>query len=121
MTHITPYAERTFNAISDTNKILQKLEEVSIELENEMRKDGWAGKTVTLKYKLDTYQGKFYTSPDYELLPLYICFSSLHSSEIFRPLDYIKRGSLQCMKGNPSIVKKLFPDRLLDWKRASEA
>ncbi|THH08373.1 hypothetical protein EW145_g2752 [Phellinidium pouzarii] len=49
-------AERTFNPIDDQNKILEKLEEVSIELENDMRENGWAGKTVTLKYKLDTYQ-----------------------------------------------------------------
>lgn len=48
---------RTFNAISDSDKILEKLEEVSVELENDMRNEGWAGKTVTLKYKLDTYQG----------------------------------------------------------------
>ncbi|KAL5528151.1 hypothetical protein ACEPAF_7287 [Sanghuangporus sanghuang] len=49
-------AERTFNPIKDHDKMLEKLEEVAVELENDMRDNGWAGKTVTLKYKLDTYQ-----------------------------------------------------------------
>ncbi|THH16729.1 hypothetical protein EW146_g3950 [Bondarzewia mesenterica] len=48
--------ERTFNAIGDTEKILQKLDEVAAELESDMERGGWTGKTVTLKYKLDTYQ-----------------------------------------------------------------
>ncbi|KAI5117782.1 hypothetical protein M0805_000425 [Coniferiporia weirii] len=49
-------AERTFNPIDNQDKILEKLEEVSVELENDMKSSDWAGKTVTLKYKLDTYQ-----------------------------------------------------------------
>ncbi|KAI0075742.1 DNA/RNA polymerase [Panus rudis PR-1116 ss-1] len=49
-------AERTFSAISDKENIFQKLEEVAAELEHDMQSDGWTGKTVTLKYKLDTYQ-----------------------------------------------------------------
>lgn len=49
-------AERTFNPIDDKTKILQKLEEVAQELENDMKESGWTGKTVTLKFKLDTYQ-----------------------------------------------------------------
>ncbi|EJD03310.1 DNA/RNA polymerase [Fomitiporia mediterranea MF3/22] len=49
-------AERTFTPISDHEKLLEKLEEVAEELENDMRDNGWAGKTVTLKYKLNTYQ-----------------------------------------------------------------
>ncbi|KAI0665939.1 DNA/RNA polymerase [Trametes maxima] len=49
-------AERTFNALSDTAKIHAKLEEVAAELEQDMEEGGWTGKTVTLKYKLDTFQ-----------------------------------------------------------------
>ncbi|OJT06968.1 DNA polymerase kappa [Trametes pubescens] len=49
-------AERTFNALSDTTKIHAKLEEVAAELETDMEESGWTGKTVTLKYKLDTFQ-----------------------------------------------------------------
>ncbi|KAI0746017.1 DNA/RNA polymerase [Earliella scabrosa] len=52
-------AERTFNPISDTAKIHAKLEEVAAELSDDMSQGGWTGKTVTLKYKLDTY--KVYT------------------------------------------------------------
>ncbi|KAG5647040.1 hypothetical protein DXG03_001410 [Asterophora parasitica] len=48
--------ERTFSSLSDTKKILNKLEEISVELEKEMEETGWAGRTVTLKFKLDTYQ-----------------------------------------------------------------
>ena len=43
--------------MGDKDRILAKLEEVAEELEKEMRERGWSGKTVTLKYKLDTYQG----------------------------------------------------------------
>ncbi|KAH8119544.1 DNA/RNA polymerase [Phellopilus nigrolimitatus] len=49
-------AERTFSSTDNLEKILEKLDEVSIELENDMKENGWAGKTVTLKYKLNTYQ-----------------------------------------------------------------
>uniref|UniRef100_D8Q961 DNA polymerase kappa n=1 Tax=Schizophyllum commune (strain H4-8 / FGSC 9210) TaxID=578458 RepID=D8Q961_SCHCM len=51
-------AERrvTFNPISEKDKIMLKLDEVAAELEDDMRTSGWAGRTVTLKFKLDTYQ-----------------------------------------------------------------
>lgn len=48
---------RTFRALSDKQMILSKLEDVSDELARDMVSGGWTGKTVTLKYKLDTYQG----------------------------------------------------------------
>lgn len=48
----------TFTPLGDQARILQKLEEVAAELEDDMTKSGWTGKTVTLKYKLDTYQGQ---------------------------------------------------------------
>lgn len=44
--------------MEDKAKILQKLEEVAEELENDMTESGWTGRTVTLKYKLDSYQSK---------------------------------------------------------------
>lgn len=34
------------------------LEHIASELESDMSSNGWVGKTVTLKYKLDTYQGE---------------------------------------------------------------
>ncbi|KAF9227351.1 DNA/RNA polymerase [Gyrodon lividus] len=49
-------AERTFRALKDEQMILSKLEEVANELAEDMTSGGWTGKTVTLKYKLDTYQ-----------------------------------------------------------------
>lgn len=49
---------RTFQPISDKGKILEKLEHVSEELEEDATRTGWAGKTITLKYKLDTHQSK---------------------------------------------------------------
>jgi DNA polymerase kappa len=49
---------RTFKALSSKEKILQKLEEIALELEGDLTRLGFTGKTITLKYKLDTYQGK---------------------------------------------------------------
>lgn len=37
---------------------MRKLEEVVDELVEDMKEGGWAGKTVTLKYKLDTFKGE---------------------------------------------------------------
>lgn len=48
---------RTFRALGDKHMILSKLEDVADELARDMVSGGWTGKTVTLKYKLDTYQG----------------------------------------------------------------
>lgn len=50
---------RTFHPLADKGKILQKLEEVAEELENDMTETGWAGRTITLKYKLENYQGRY--------------------------------------------------------------
>jgi DNA polymerase kappa len=50
----TPF--RTFRAISEKDKILQKLEDIAAELDDDMERGGWAGRTVTLKYKLNTYE-----------------------------------------------------------------
>lgn len=48
---------RSFNSLDDKVKIIEKLEEVAEELEKDMEKSGWAGKTITLKFKLSTYEG----------------------------------------------------------------
>ena len=50
--------DRTFHAIGNKDEILAKLEEVAAELEEDMERTSWTGKTITLKYKLDTYQGR---------------------------------------------------------------
>lgn len=47
---------RTFRAISEKENILEKLEDIAAELEDDMERGGWTGRTVTLKYKLDTYE-----------------------------------------------------------------
>ena len=47
---------RTFRAISEKEKILEKLDDIAAELEDDMERGGWTGRTVTLKYKLDTYE-----------------------------------------------------------------
>ena len=44
--------------MNDRERILEKLSEISVELEKDMLEIGWIGRTVTLKYKLDTYQGE---------------------------------------------------------------
>ncbi|KAG7446342.1 DNA/RNA polymerase [Guyanagaster necrorhizus] len=49
-------AERTFDPLDDKERIFQKLQEVAQELEDDMNSDGWTGRTITLKFKLDTYQ-----------------------------------------------------------------
>ncbi|GJE97755.1 DNA polymerase IV [Phanerochaete sordida] len=49
-------SERTFHTLSTKEDILRKLEEVAADLSEDMERTGWTGKTVTLKYKLDTYQ-----------------------------------------------------------------
>jgi DNA polymerase kappa len=56
-------AERTFNDLdsesSDLKKgrpaIFAKLQEIAEQLAAEMEEDGWVGKTITLKYKLDEF------------------------------------------------------------------
>jgi DNA polymerase kappa len=49
-------AERTFSTLTDRERIMGKLEEVVNELYEDMKKGGWVGRTITLKYKLDTFQ-----------------------------------------------------------------
>ncbi|KAF7361929.1 IMS-domain-containing protein [Mycena venus] len=49
-------AERTFPPLGDKKKILEKLEEVCAELESDMEETQWTGRTITLKYKLDSFE-----------------------------------------------------------------
>ncbi|KAG8806422.1 hypothetical protein FRC18_006100, partial [Serendipita sp. 400] len=49
-------AERTFQTISDPAMIHAKLEHVAQELEEDLERLGYAGHTVTLKLKLDTFE-----------------------------------------------------------------
>ncbi|KAJ7096363.1 IMS-domain-containing protein [Mycena epipterygia] len=49
-------AERTFPPLGDKQKILEKLEEVCAELESDMEESQWTGRTITLKYKLDSFE-----------------------------------------------------------------
>ncbi|KAJ7132790.1 IMS-domain-containing protein [Mycena crocata] len=49
-------AERTFPPLGDKQKILEKLDEVCAELESDMTESEWTGRTITLKYKLDSFE-----------------------------------------------------------------
>ena len=55
------FPRRTFNPLKDEIEILRKLEEVAEELEDDMAGKGWAGRTVTLKFKRSTYEGEEWT------------------------------------------------------------
>ncbi|KAG8863292.1 hypothetical protein FRB96_008783 [Tulasnella sp. 330] len=49
-------AETTFHGTSNVDKLLEKLEKVAESLAADLERTGFSGKTITLKYKLDTYQ-----------------------------------------------------------------
>ncbi|KAG9030489.1 hypothetical protein FRB95_003884 [Tulasnella sp. JGI-2019a] len=49
-------AETTFHGTSNVDRLLEKLEGVAESLADDLERTGFAGKTITLKYKLDTYQ-----------------------------------------------------------------
>jgi hypothetical protein len=84
---------RTFNALGDKDRILQKLEEVASELEDDMERNGWTGRTVTLKFKLDTYQGGFMSrvADSHDLTPR----PSIYPSQVFSLLDN-EKGRIVC-------------------------
>ncbi|CAE6435475.1 unnamed protein product [Rhizoctonia solani] len=48
--------ERTFHPQRDSKILLETLDKIAEGLAEDCEKRGWAGKTLTLKYKLDTYQ-----------------------------------------------------------------
>ncbi|KAJ7346571.1 hypothetical protein DFH08DRAFT_868602 [Mycena albidolilacea] len=49
-------AERTFPPLGDKQKIIEKLQEICAELESDMEETQWTGRTITLKYKLSTFE-----------------------------------------------------------------
>ena len=51
---------------------------MAAELEKDMEQNGWTGRTVTLKYKLDTYQG--------------VCFKSVLEEELFHMATVFTRA-----------------------------
>jgi DNA polymerase kappa len=51
------FSSRTFPPLGDKQKILEKLDEVCAELESDMEETQWTGRTITLKYKLDSFEG----------------------------------------------------------------
>jgi len=72
---------------------LKKLEAVAAELEEDMRSSGWTGKTVTLKFKLDTYQGSSLSSHSCQNIDPLV--HSIHSCQITLSLDYTERRSVR--------------------------
>jgi DNA polymerase kappa len=69
---------RTFSPLDDRQVLLQKLEHIASELESDMSRNGWAGKTVTLKYKLDTYQGEIFSQSLATRFGLIVSCSSIY-------------------------------------------
>ena len=85
---------RTFHAIGDKELILEKLEEVAAELQDDMENSGWTGKTVTLKYKLDTYQGLVHVLEARSAMSH--SFYSLHTRKVLRQMDIDQEGGSVC-------------------------
>jgi DNA polymerase kappa len=52
---------------------------VAAELKKDMEQNGWTGRTVTLKYKLDTYQGVCFQSVLEELFYMVTVFTRAKS------------------------------------------
>lgn len=50
--------ERTFRDKSDENEILSMLENIAEELEGDMKRLQYAGRCVTVKYKLHTFESE---------------------------------------------------------------
>ena len=76
---------RTFRPINSYEKMVEKLEEIATELEEDMKDTGWTGRTVTLKFKTDTFQGK---SSFHQQMRLLIANSSLHKGKIAHSLGH---------------------------------
>ena len=52
---------------------------MAAELKKDMEQNGWTGRTVTLKYKLDTYQGGCFKSVLEDLFHMVIVFTRAKS------------------------------------------
>lgn len=48
--------EKTFQPLSDSSDLMEKLHGLCTELESDLRKTQFRGRTVTLKYKKDTFE-----------------------------------------------------------------
>jgi hypothetical protein len=86
---------RSFQPLGDKEKILEKLDAVATEIEDDMQRSGWTAKTVTLKFKLDTYQGSYLLSPDTDVTDVLIFRFSVHPREVIQSLDHKERGSIR--------------------------
>ncbi len=75
--------------------IWQKLEYIASLLERDLEAEGWTGKTVTLTFKLDTFQGVFLDA--YNLLPIIDNWYSFYTYEIIFAVDLQEGGSIQGM------------------------
>jgi len=85
---------RTFAPTSDKAKLMEKLEHVAEELEEDAAHGSWAGRTITLKYKLDTHQSKSYAliSDDWFI----IVRLSVYASQVPPAVYHQKRGYTRC-------------------------
>jgi DNA polymerase kappa len=100
--------ERTFRDKTDDNEIMEMLTEIAEELHKDMENLQYAGKTVTVKYKLHTFESKSsgngvdsidktraqsvkkYISTKDEILP--VC------TELWNTTEY--RSPRSCSRGN---------------------
>jgi len=69
---------------------MEKLEHVAEELEEDAAHGGWAGRTITLKYKLDTHQSKSYTLISDDLFIVVHC--SVYTSQVTPVVYHQQRG-----------------------------
>ena len=59
-----------------------------------MEQNGWTGRTVTLKYKLDTYQG---VCPFQKCIRGFVSYGdSLYSCEVVRSLGFNEGRAISC-------------------------
>lgn len=65
--------------------IWQKLEYIASLLERDLEAEGWTGKTVTLTFKLDTFQGMFRAHIFHARITKYLC--SLYAYEVVLEVD----------------------------------
>ncbi len=63
--------DRTFDPRSGKEALLAKLDKVATDLEEDLARTQWAGRTLTLKYKLDTYQSMHFSHHAHRYLTLY--------------------------------------------------
>lgn len=75
---------------------------MAAELEKDMEQNGWTGRTVTLKYKLDTYQGVCFKSIFKDFFHMVIVFTRAKSfdrwvstkEELYNVIGLLQASSL---------------------------